>query len=337
MTLTDPGAMEFASGPLELHPVSSGEIALALEEASLYAGVIARRKGDVPRAMISAARSHSARFRGAFRRSTRYLGHINASLDGAGMPIAWRHRVASIVDVPRGDPQCAFFEDARAVEGAADIPYAIPNILVEHVIAESPGLGARAGERAGLAENAFAVESFIDELAALAGASPVDYRRRMLADSPRAVAVLDAAVSRSDWDAPLEEGAGRGLAMQATRRSFLAVIAEVERRGRGMRVARVTCAVECSGAADPRAARRQVEAGILAGLASALARPGDCRADSREAPAIEIHFTVGPDATDGIAESAAAAIAPAVANAIFNSTGNRIRTLPIVATPKEVS
>jgi isoquinoline 1-oxidoreductase subunit beta len=310
----------------------SREFVLALEEASAGPGAIAQRKGDVPRAMVTAARTHGAVYRVHL---PSYLGRVWASLDHAGIPVAWRHRVASTVRFPRGER--AFEDEIRAVDGAAGIPYAIPNILVEHVGAESPGVHARTWNGAGLAENAFTVESFVDELAALSGSCPVHYRRRMLADSPRALAVLELAVSRSAWDSPLDHGTGRGLAMQAARQSFLALVAEVEVFGRDVHVGRVTCAIECGPAADPRAARRQVEAGVLLGLESALGRIDGHRAPPNEAPAIDVHFTDGPGDSEGIAEIAAAAIAPAVANAIFNATGNRIRTLPLVATPKEIS
>lgn len=305
----------------------------SLEEASTIPGAIARRKGDVPRAMVAAVKIHTATY---FHQPS-YLGRVWASLDRAGTPIAWRHRVASTVSVSRTDGDHAFSNEVDAVEGAADIPYAIPNILIEHVGAESSGLEQRARNGAGLADNAFTVECFIDELASLAGESPAHYRRRMLADSPRALAVLEAAVSRSGWDAPLNGSAGRGLAMQATRGSFLAVVAEIESRGRKTRVGRVTCAVECGSIADSRAVRRDVEAGILTGLASALGDGDGTGVVQRERPLIEIHFTDGPGASQGIAGPAAAAVTPAVANAIFNAAGPRIRTLPIVAIPKEVS
>jgi len=102
-----------------------------------------------------------------------------------------------------------------------------------------------------------------------------------------------------------------------------------------MRLSRLIFAVDCGSVADPRSMRLQVEAGIVSGLAFAL---GDgAGALHREAPVIEIHFTDGAGAPEDITGSTAAAIAPAVANAIFNAAGRRIRTLPIVATPKEVS
>jgi isoquinoline 1-oxidoreductase subunit beta len=320
----------------ELHDgaIRAKEFALVLEEASAQPGAIARRKGDVPRAMMSAARTHAAVYR---VHPPCYLGRVWASLDRAGIAIAWRHRVASTVRAARGEHDRAFEEEARAVDGAADIPYEIPNILIEHVGAESPGLDTRSWNGAGLAENAFTVESFVDELAVLSGTCPVNYRRRMLVESPRALAVLELAVSQSDWNAPPIRGTGRGLAMQAARRSFLALVAEVEVSGRDVRVGRVTCAMECGPVADVRAVRRQVEAGILKGLESALLRLDDHPSPPSEAPAIDVHFTDGPGDAEGIAESAAAAIAPAVANAVFKATGHRSRSLPVVPNPMENS
>jgi isoquinoline 1-oxidoreductase subunit beta len=335
MSIAELNATHHATQPPGLRVPSSllKEFALVLEEASAQPGAIARRKGDVPRAMMSAARTHTAVYR---VHPPCYLGRVWASLDRAGIPIAWRHRVASTVRAARGEHDRAFEEEARAVDGAADIPYEIPNILIEHVGAESIGLDSRAWNGAGLAENAFTVESFVDELAVLSGTCPVNYRRRMLVESPRALAVLELAVSQSDWNAPPIRGTGRGLAMQAARRSFLALVAEIEVFGRDLHVGRVTCAMECGPAADRHAARQQVEDGILMGLESALGLFDDHRPPS-VAPAIDVHFSGGPGDPEGIAESAAAAIAPAIANAIFTAAGNRIRTLPIVATPKEVS
>jgi len=293
-----------------------------LEEAAAGPGAIARRKGDVIRAMVAAGKTHSATY---FHQPS-YVGRMWASVDRAGLPIAWRHRIASIVPIHGADRPLDC--EIRAVEGAANIPYAIPNVLIEHVGAQPPGLDGRFWDDAGLAENAFTVESFVDELAALAGSCPARYRRGMLADSPRALAVLELAISRSDWNLPRVRGIGRGLAMLAPRSSFLALVAEVEVSGHKVRVTRVTCATECGPAFDSRTARRHVETGILDGL---------CLASQDEAPALDVHFIDGPGDVDGIAQSASTAIAPAVANAIFITTGNRIRALPIIATPKELS
>ncbi len=158
----------------------TGGDATALDEASEGPGAVAQRKGDVLRAMVAAAKSHSA----TYRHHPSYLGRVWASLDRAGVPIAWRHRVASLVPARNGHQRRELEDQIRAVDGAVDIPYRIPNLLIEHVGAASTSSVGPSDSCGELAGNAFVVESFVDELAELSGACPVGYRRRMLTDSP---------------------------------------------------------------------------------------------------------------------------------------------------------
>src|SRR5207237_3061683 len=150
-----------------------------------------------------------------------YYDRISAGLDEAGRPIAWHHRVCGSSVVARFSPP--LFKnglDFDAIEGAAEPPYAIPNILVEYVRAEPPGITTGFWRGVGPVHNVFVVESFMDELALAAGKDPVAYRRA-IAD-PRAKAVLDLAASKAGWGKPLPKGVARGVAGQSAFGSELA-------------------------------------------------------------------------------------------------------------------
>jgi isoquinoline 1-oxidoreductase beta subunit len=146
-----------------------------------------------------------------------YYDRLAAGLDAEGMPIAWSHRVTGSSILARYAP--AAFEDgldSDAVEGAAkEMSYSIPNILVDYVHCEPPsGITTGWWRGVGPAHNIFVVESFIDELAALAKKDAVDYRRRLLGNAPRMRGVLDLAAEKAGWGSPLPAGVGRGVSVQ---------------------------------------------------------------------------------------------------------------------------
>ena len=235
--------------------------------------------------------------------------------------------------------------DADAVDGAAkQMPYGIPNILVDFVRDEPPGLTTGWWRGVGPTHNIFVVESFIDELAAATNTDPVEFRRSMLASQPRVLGVLNLAAEMAGWGTSLPDGVGRGVSVQFAMGSYLSQVAEVEVSKEGeVKVRRVVCAVDCGQIVNPDTIVAQIEGGIVFGLSATLwgeITLKDGRVEQHnfndyrvlrinETPIIEVHLVKNGEAPGGIGEPGTIGIAPAVANAIFAATGKRIRKLPI--------
>jgi isoquinoline 1-oxidoreductase beta subunit len=275
-----------------------------------------------------------------------YYDRLAAGLDEQGMPVAWTHRVTGSSILARWLP-AAFKDgfDRDAVEGAAKPPYTLPNIQVEYVRHEPPpGITTAFWRGVGPTHNIFMVESFIDELAAAAKKDPVDYRRALLDNSPRARAVLDLAAEKSGWGQKLPPGSGRGVSVQFAFGSYLSQVAEVAVAKNGeVRVQRVVCAVDCGMVVNPDTVKAQIEGGIIFGITAALygqitlknGRVEQSNFDNyrilriNEVPLVEVHIIKSIEAPGGIGEPGTAAVFPAVANAIFAATGKRLRKLPV--------
>jgi isoquinoline 1-oxidoreductase beta subunit len=273
-----------------------------------------------------------------------YYDSLEAGLDENGKPVAWTHRVAGASVSARWDPTSIKDGlDTDALDSAAGA-YDFPNVLLDYVRQDVPHMPVGWWRGVGPTHNVFVVESFIDELAHLAGQDPVAYRRALLGSAPRVRAVLDLAAEKSGWGAPLVSGRGRGVSALASFGSFVAQVAEVTVRPDGaVRVDRVVCAVDCGRIVNPDIVRAQIEGGIIFGITAALygeitldrGRVVQGNFDSYrmlrlgEAPAIEVHLIESDDAPGGIGEPGTATIAAAVTNAVFAATGQRLRTLPI--------
>jgi isoquinoline 1-oxidoreductase beta subunit len=272
-----------------------------------------------------------------------YCDRLSAGLDAAGRPVAWTHRIAGSSVIARYIPP--LFRDGLdpdAVEGAAEPPYAIPNIHVDYVRVEPPGIPTAFWRGVGPTHNIFVVESFVDELAAAAKQDPVAYRRALLGQNPRALGVLELAAEKAGWGQPLPAGRGRGVLVQFTFGSYLSQEVEVAADG-AIRVHRITRAVDCGIAVNPDTIAAQVEGGSIFGL-TALLHGAITLKDGRveqgnfdsylpmrmdEIPVIETHVVRSAEAPGGIGEAPICAVGPAVANAIFAATGKCIRTLPV--------
>jgi isoquinoline 1-oxidoreductase beta subunit len=276
-----------------------------------------------------------------------YHDQLSVGLDEAGRPVAWIHRVAGSSVVARYVPP--LFQnglDFDAVEGAAMPPYDLPNIHVDYVRVEPPGVPTAFWRGVGVVKNVFIVESLIDDLAAAARQDPVSYRRALLQKNPRAMGVLDLAVERASWGQPLPDGRAHGVSLQSAFGSFLAMVAEVEVTPAGtVRVHRLVCAADCGVVVNPGTIAAQVEGGALFGLTAALygqitIKNGRVEQSNfndyrpmrmNEAPRIETHIVASGEAPGGFGEAPCSIVAPAVTNAIFAATGKRLRTLPIDA------
>ncbi|HET7812691.1 MAG TPA: xanthine dehydrogenase family protein molybdopterin-binding subunit [Steroidobacteraceae bacterium] len=275
------------------------------------------------------------------------VSRVRAGIDAAGNPSGWQQCIVSQA-VLRGGRFESFIPkgsrfDPSSVEGASDMPYAIPNILVD-THEGNPTVPILWWRSVGHSHTAFTVNCGIDELAALAGVDPVDMRRKLLVNEPRFLAVLNKVTEMCNWAGGSPAGRGRGVAIQKSFGSIVAEVAEVSVDGANVRVHKVWCAIDCGFAANPSGVIAQMESGINYGLTAAL--HGEISfANGRvvqsnfhdypivridEAPQIEVAIINSGEPMGGAGEPGTPPIAPAVANAIYAATGKRVRRLPIL-------
>jgi isoquinoline 1-oxidoreductase beta subunit len=262
---------------------------------------------------------------------------FSGCLDAEGWPAAWHTRVAcpSFAGMQNG-------VDRAAVEGIADLAYAIPHIQVEYQKVD-PGIPTTYWRSVGYSQNTFFTESFLDELAAAGGKDPLEVRRRLLAKNSRMLGVVELAAEKAGWGKPLPAGRARGLAVVNNIGSFNAQVAEVSIDKGKLRVHRVVCAVDCGQVINPAIVEQQIQSGIVYGLSAAL-KGGITIKNGRveqqnfhqyevlridEMPMVEVHIVPSTNPPGGIGEASTPTTAPAVANAIFALTGKRLRKLPI--------
>ena len=272
---------------------------------------------------------------------------FTAGVGADGMPVAWTNRIAcpSIFSRFFG-PESLKTKglDNSSVEGAADIPYSIPNILVNYQLTE-PGVPVGFWRSVGSSQNAFFTESFVDELAGAAGKDPYEFRRQLLQKSPRHLGVLELAATKAGWATPMPAGRFRGIAVAKAFDTYVAQVAEitVDRKEGSLRVHRVVCAVDCGRVVNPLTVEAQMQGGIVYGLTAAL--KGEITIDRgrvqqsnfnnydmlriNEMPHIEVHILPSTESPTGCGEPGVPPIAPALCNAVFAATGKRIRRLPI--------
>lgn len=270
-----------------------------------------------------------------------------ASLAADGTPSGLTARVVcpSLASALFGAPRTAL--DTDAVEGLRNLPYAIPNLRIDAV---HPGWPVPIGfwRSVGSSQNGFVLESFMDELAWAAGKDPVAFREALLGQAPRHLGVLRVAAEKAGWGTPLPEGKARGVAVVESFNSYVAEVAEVSLRpDRTVKVERVVAAVDCGTVVNPDIVRAQVESAIVYGLTAAL--HGEITVDQGrvvqsnfhdypllrmpEMPVVEVHLVPSREVPTGIGEPGTPPIAPAVCNAIYALTRQRIRRLPIRAVP----
>jgi isoquinoline 1-oxidoreductase beta subunit len=267
---------------------------------------------------------------------------LAGGLDAGGNLIAWKLHITSPSITQRFAPQTTDPFDS-VVEAAINNLYGVPNLLVSYSRREI-GIDVGYMRSVSHAPNCFAIESFMDELAAAAGQNPYDFRLQRLKAKPRAANVLRLAAQRAGWG-HAREGRYQGIALMEAYATNMSMVAEISFIARSVKVHKVVCVVDCGQMVNPRIVDSQIESGIIFGLSSALwgevtLAAGQVqqtnfnnyrvlRAD--EVPDIEVHLVDSDESPGGIGEPAVAVIAPAVCNAIYAATGQRLRELPIMS------
>ena len=272
------------------------------------------------------------------------MARLVAGLDADGMPIAWKIRLTGPSFVHALVPGFGMsFIDRSFLSGLADeMAYDVPNYLVDYVVQQSPvPLGV--WRAINYTQNTFYKESFVDEMAHVAGMDPYLYRRRLLRNSPKNLAVLDAAAKKADWFGPLPRGVSRGIAVTEACGSFCAQVVEASVERGSVRVHRVVSALDCGYVVNPLSIEMQTQGAVVFALTAALygeitIKDGGVEQSNFDAyemlrmadtPKVETVMAPSGDFWGGAGEPPVPPLAPALCNAIFAATGKRIRSLPI--------
>ncbi|CAG0964858.1 xanthine dehydrogenase YagR molybdenum-binding subunit [Methylophilaceae bacterium] len=275
------------------------------------------------------------------------LHKAKIGLDADGMPVAWQQTCVGqsiMMGTPFESVMIKDGVDATSVEGVADSPYLkqIPNHQVD---LHTPRLDVPVlwWRSVGHSQNAFVMESLVDELAHAAGKDPLEYRRALLKDHPRHLAVLNLAAEKANWGSPLPDAVFRGIAVHESFGSYVAQVAEVSVTEGVIKVHRVVCAIDCGLVVNPESLVAQMESGIAFGLGAALFsqitfKDGRVQQSNfndyqvlriNQMPRVEVHIVASTEKMGGAGEPGLPPIAPAVTNAVFAATGKRVRSLPI--------
>ncbi|WP_242112498.1 xanthine dehydrogenase family protein molybdopterin-binding subunit [Luteimonas aquatica] len=293
--------------------------------------------------------------RGGYYRPA-YVQHAKVGLDAEGKPVAWLQTLVG-QSITAGTPFAAFTIkdgiDATSVEGVADSPY-VKGTPAHRVDLHSPDTGIPVlwWRSVGHSYNGFVMESLVDELAHAAGKEPLEYRRLLLKDHPRHLAALNLAAEKFGWSKPLAQGRGKGIAVHESFGSYVAQAAEISIENApdgssAIKVHRVVCAIDCGLAVNPGAVEAQMQSGIAFGLGAVLhsrltLKEGRVQESNyhdytvlrmHEMPLVEVHIVPSTEKMGGVGEPGTPPIAPAVANAVFALTGQRLRELPLQPAP----
>ena len=250
----------------------------------------------------------------------------------------WMSRVLPALSGPIDAP------DKTTAEGLFDLPYSFANQHMAHVFTRM-GVPIGFWRSVGHSHNAFFSESFIDELAFETKQDPVAFRLSLLTQTPRYAAVLKIAAEKANWGAALPSGHAQGVALHKSFGSIVAQVAEVSMKEGVLRVHRVVCAIDCGTVVNPDTVAQQVESSVSFALSAALFGKIDIQegivqqtnftnyplVNLAQSPVVETWILPSTQSPEGVGEPAVPPLAPAVANAMFKLTDQRVRSLPLKA------
>jgi isoquinoline 1-oxidoreductase beta subunit len=310
-----------------------------LEAAAIAKAASSNSGGKAP---VKLVWSREDDMRAGFYRPT-YYHTLQAGLDGQGNLVAWKHVIVGQSILTGTAFESVMVKDGvdvTSVEGASNLPYAIPNLTV---LLHSPKIGVPVQwwRSVGSTHTAFATECFLDEIARETKKDPFELRRALLAKHPRHKGVLEAAAKRAGWGKPLPAGRARGIAVHESFNTYVAQVVEISAK----KIERVVCAVDCGVAVNPNIVAMQMESGIGYGLSAALTgaitlKEGMVEQSNfhdytvlrmNEMPRIETVILPSKEKPTGVGEPATPVIAPALANALLALNGKPIRSLPLSA------
>jgi isoquinoline 1-oxidoreductase/isoquinoline 1-oxidoreductase beta subunit len=233
-------------------------------------------------------------------------------------------------------------EDHSPFEGAESYPYQVPNIDVRYTHVDA-GVPVSYWRSVGHSQNAFVVEGFMNEVAHAAGKDPYQFRREMLKGQPRGLAVLDRVVELSGWHSAQNDQRALGLAVHQSFGSWVAQVVEVDVRGTHYDVKKVYCVVDCGLVVNPAIVTSQMESGVIFALTAAKygnieLEQGKVKQSNfhdyqmlrmNESPDIVVDIIASAESPTGVGEPGVPPLAPALADALFNATGQRLRRLPL--------
>ena len=276
------------------------------------------------------------------------VARLSAALDASGRVVHWESHSASGAPVQQmlarafGLPQMG--PDKTTIEGLHDHCYEIPSQRASHVKVDTPvALGS--WRSVGHSHYAFFSESFIDELAFETKQDPVAFRLSLLTQAPRHAAVLKLAAEKAKWGTALSSGHAHGVALHESFGTIVAQVAEVSMKEGVLRVHRVVCAIDCGTVVNPNTVAQQVESSVSFALSAALFGKIDIQegvvqqsnftnyplVNLAQSPVVETWIMPSTQSPEGVGEPAVPPLAPAVANAMFKLTGQRVRSLPLKA------
>jgi isoquinoline 1-oxidoreductase beta subunit len=278
-----------------------------------------------------------------------HVAQLRAALDAQGHASSLRIHSAGDAITPRwlerGLPALASpldTPDKTTAEGLFDLPYGFNHQHMAHVATHS-GVPVGFWRSVGHSHNAFFSESFVDELAHAAKADPLAYRRGLLKNAPRHLAVLNLAADQAGWGTAVPAGHARGLALHESFGSIVAQVLEISLQDEKPRVHSVHCAIDCGTAINPGLVAQQMESAVVFGLTAALFGRIDIQdgvvqqsnfhnyqmLTMAQAPAVFTWIVPSTRAPAGVGEPGVPPLAPALANALFALTGQRLRALPL--------
>jgi len=278
---------------------------------------------------------------GPFRPGT--VSSLKGGVDNTGKLVAFQHKVVapSINDSMSGGPINGGKVDRGAMEGITDSPYEIPNLKIHNIYAESP-VAISWWRSVYASTTSFAQESFVDEMAHVAGKDPLQFRIAMIHENKRMKNLYEFLREKSGWNKTLPDGWGKGVAAIEFFAGRAGHVVYVSKKGAGVKIERIVSAIDCGRAVNPDNVKAQVEGSIVMALTAALkdeitlynGKVLQSNFDSyrmmriNEIPPIEVYIVPSTDKPDGVGEPGLPTLAPALGNAIFDATGKRIRKLP---------